>query len=177
MIDERSPLSHLDDRAKRVVEVARQRAEGLRSQVIEPEHVLLALLAVRRGLAARAVASLTGSRAGAESEIAGVVAPGGRRAAGGHAGDGQEQSPRERPQWTPSPRHIGFTAACEEAMVRAAGQARLLGDDRIGTEHLLLGLLLATGNAAVRRLADLGVDYGAARTEVARLRLEGEQRS
>jgi hypothetical protein len=55
-------------------------------------------------------------------------------------------------------------------MVRVAQQADLRRDSRIGTKHLLLGLLLATGDPAVRRLSRLGADYDAARTEIARLR-------
>jgi ATP-dependent Clp protease ATP-binding subunit ClpC len=154
VIHEQSPLSYLDDRAKRVVGLARQRAEGLRSDVIGPEHVLLALLSVRRGVAARALAGLAGSAATAETAIA----------------EGLEEGAR------PSPVHIGFTITCEDAMVRAAQQANVLGDQRIGTEHLLLGLLLATSEPTVRRLSGLGVGYDAARAEIARLRADGTDR-
>ncbi|GID97816.1 Clp protease N-terminal domain-containing protein [Amorphoplanes digitatis] len=151
MINDQSPLAHLDDRAKRTVELARRRAGGLHSRVIGPEHVLLALFAVRKGMAARAVASLSGSCAPAENAIAGALVPGPH----------------------PSPTHIPFTEACEQAMVRAARQARRLGDDRIGTEHLLLGLLQATGDPTVGRLSDLGVTYDAVHAEIERLRAEG----
>ncbi|MET8153492.1 Clp protease N-terminal domain-containing protein [Actinoplanes sp. NPDC049668] len=150
MINDQSPLAHLDDRAKRTVELARRRADGLRSRVIGPEHVLLALLTVRHGMASRAVTSLAGSCATAEDAIAGALVPG--------------------PQ--PSPAHIPFTEACEEAMVRAARQARQLGYDRIGTEHLLLGLLQATADPTVGRLSDLGVTYAATRAEIERLRAD-----
>jgi ATP-dependent Clp protease ATP-binding subunit ClpA len=150
VIHEQAPFTYLDDRAKRVVELARRRADGHGSHVIGPEHVLLALVAVRHGLAARVVANLAGSSASAESVIADVRPPGRQ----------------------PSPVHIPFDAAGEEAMVRAAQQARSMGDDRIGTEHLLLGIL-ATDNAAVRGLSTLGVTYDAARAEIQRLRADG----
>jgi ATP-dependent Clp protease ATP-binding subunit ClpC len=150
VIDEQSPLSHLDDRAKRVVVLARQKADGLHSQVIRPEHMLLALLAIRHGLAARAVTSLSGSCAPAKNAITRALTPAKQ----------------------PSPAHIRFTATCEEAIVRAAQQARLLGDDRIGTEHLLLGLLLATDAPWVHRLSDVGVHYHAVRAEIRRLRAD-----
>jgi ATP-dependent Clp protease ATP-binding subunit ClpC len=148
MIRERAPFSHLDNRAKRVLGLARQQAEDRHSEGIAPAHVLLALLAVRRGLAARAVAGICGSCARAEDSIAEVL-PAGRR---------------------PSPAHVPFTAATEEAMVRAAQQAQLLGDDHIGTEHLLLGVLASPDNAAVGKLEKLGVDYDGVRTEIGRLR-------
>lgn len=148
MLHELAPLAQLDERARRAVEFARRRAESARSTVIGPEHVLLALLAVRRGLAARAVARVSGSCMDAEGAIAAGLVPGSR----------------------PSPVHIPFTAGCEAAIVRAAQQARQMGDDRIGTEHLLLGLLLAIEEPPVRRLADLGIDYETVRAAVGRLR-------
>lgn len=149
-IHEQSPFVHFDDRAKRVVNLARQRAADLRSDVIAPEHVLLALLAVQRGLAARAMATLAGSRARAESTITEALTPGDK----------------------PSPTHIRFTATVEEAMTQAARQARQFADDRIGTEHLLLGLLMLNDSPAVTRLTALGVDYASARAELARLRTD-----
>jgi ATP-dependent Clp protease ATP-binding subunit ClpA len=154
VIHEQSALSYLDGRAKRVVEVARERADGLSSAAIEPEHILLALLSVRGGVAAQSMTNLAGSAAVAGTAIAEGLRPGYRR----------------------SPIHIPFTTICEEAMVRAAQHARLLGDDRIGTKHLLLGLLTVTGNAAVRRLSDVGVDYDAVRSEIARIRSDGTDR-
>ena len=151
MIHDQSPFFHFDDRAKRVLSLARQSAEGQHSADMAPEHVLLALLAIPHGLAARTMANLSGSRALVENAI-------------------NEVLPVQRP---PSPAHIPFTVATEEGMVRAAQQARLLGDDQIGTEHLLLGLLAATDNAAVRGLQELGVSYDTARAEITRLRADG----
>jgi len=148
MIHDQSPFTHLDERAKRVVELARRKADGRHSEFIAPEHVLLALVEMRRGLAARAVANLSGSSARAEDAIAGALRSGRRS----------------------SPSHIPFASATEEILVRAAQQARLLGDEHIGTEHLLLGLLCAADNTAVRGLRELGVTYDTARAEVGRLR-------
>ncbi|GIE95405.1 Clp protease N-terminal domain-containing protein [Paractinoplanes rishiriensis] len=142
MIHDQSALSHLDNLGKRAVILARRRAEESQSEGIAPEHLLLALLALRKGLAARTVANLSGS----PDQVTEVR---GRR---------------------PSPSHLPFTAATEEGLVRAAEQARQWGDDHIGTEHMLLGLLAATDNAAVRRLREAGVTYQAASAEIIRLR-------
>ncbi|MEJ3750297.1 Clp protease N-terminal domain-containing protein [Actinomycetes bacterium KLBMP 9797] len=149
-IHEQSPFVHFDDRAKRVVDLARQRASVLRSDVIGPEHVLLALLAVPNGRAARAIATLVGSRARAEGAITEALTPGDK----------------------PSPTHMRFTATVEEAMTQAARQAQQLANDRIGTEHLLLGLLMLSDSPAVRRLTALGMDYTSARAEIARFRTD-----
>jgi ATP-dependent Clp protease ATP-binding subunit ClpA len=129
----------------------RRKAEFEYSEVIAPEHMLLALLAMRRGLAARAIANLAGSSGHAQNVPAEALPPGRR----------------------PSPAHIRFTLATEQTMVRAAQQARLLGDEHIGTEHLLLGLFSATNDAAACGLLDLGITYDAARAELGRLRAGG----
>jgi ATP-dependent Clp protease ATP-binding subunit ClpA len=97
------------------------------------------------------MANLSGSPARVESTIAEVLRSGRR----------------------PSPAHIPFSAAAEEGLVRAAQQARLWGDDHIGTEHTLLGLLVAANDAAVRQLQEVGVTYDAARAEITRLRAAG----
>jgi ATP-dependent Clp protease ATP-binding subunit ClpC len=70
----------------------------------------------------------------------------------------------------PSPQHLPFSAEAGEAVVRAAGEARRLGDDRIGRDHLLLGLLRAGDDPAVRRLAAAGVDYASAYAGIVRRR-------
>jgi ATP-dependent Clp protease ATP-binding subunit ClpA len=59
----------------------------------------------------------------------------------------------------------GFDAAARLAGVRADSAARELGHDRIGTEHLLLGLL-TSDSATARVLANAGVTLTAARHKV-----------
>lgn len=54
-----------------------------------------------------------------------------------------------------------FAAGARAAVTRALDEARLRGDRRIGTEHLLLGLLHEPGTVAVQ---SLGIDLEAART-------------
>lgn len=151
MIHDQAPLSHLDHRAKQAVVLARRRAEEGQSAVIAPEHLLLALLAERKGLAAQAMANLSGSLARLESLI-GEILPSGQR---------------------PPPEHIPLTAAAEEGLVRAAQQARQWGDDHVGTEHMLLGLLVTADDAAVRRLGEAGVTHDTAHAEITRLRTAG----
>jgi ATP-dependent Clp protease ATP-binding subunit ClpA len=154
-IHEQSPFVYFDDRAKRVIDLARRRAAGLRSDVISPAHMLLALLAVPHGLAARAIVTLAGSRARVENTITQVLTPGDK----------------------PSQMHIRFTATVEEAITQAARQAKQLADDRIGTEHLLLGLLTLSNSPAVSALTALGVNYTSANAEIARLRTGGTEES
>jgi ATP-dependent Clp protease ATP-binding subunit ClpC len=53
-----------------------------------------------------------------------------------------------------------FTSTAKEVVVEAQEQARFLGHDRIGTEHLLLGLVATEPNAATVVLAGLGLSAG-----------------
>lgn len=76
----------------------------------------------------------------------------------------------------PSPRrwlgdHIPFSARAKKCLERGLRQAIMLGDTRIGSEHLLLGVLDEGTGAGVRLLRDCGVDLTQLRaTTVARSR-------
>lgn len=50
-----------------------------------------------------------------------------------------------------------FTTPARESVVQAQDAARRLGDDHIGVEHLLLGLLAQRDTVAATTLAELGV--------------------
>jgi len=59
----------------------------------------------------------------------------------------------------------GFDTAAARAIALADAEARELGHDRVGTEHLLLGLL-TNSSAAAHMLTDTGVTVAAARSKV-----------
>lgn len=54
--------------------------------------------------------------------------------------------------------HIPFTGRAKASLERGLRQAFTLGDTRIGSEHLLLGILDEGTGAGVRLLRDRGVD-------------------
>jgi ATP-dependent Clp protease ATP-binding subunit ClpA len=60
----------------------------------------------------------------------------------------------------------GFGDAARRAVLHAGIEARELGHDRIGTEHLLLGILAADESVAAGALTDAGVGLAAARRKV-----------
>jgi ATP-dependent Clp protease ATP-binding subunit ClpA len=60
----------------------------------------------------------------------------------------------------------GFGADARRALALAEQEARLLGHDRVGTEHLLLGLLADESSAASSALRDAGATSAAARRKV-----------
>jgi ATP-dependent Clp protease ATP-binding subunit ClpA len=59
----------------------------------------------------------------------------------------------------------GLDASAERAVALAESEARQFGHDRVGTEHLLLGLL-TNDSAASHMLSDAGVTLTAARNKV-----------
>jgi ATP-dependent Clp protease ATP-binding subunit ClpA len=65
-----------------------------------------------------------------------------------------------------------FTDKARRTVVLAQEEARSLGHDQIGTEHLLLGLLRESAGVAATALTSLGVSLAAARAHVADSRPE-----
>ena len=59
-----------------------------------------------------------------------------------------------------------FTEAARRVLALGAEEARTLGHDHLGTEHLLLGLIAEGKGAAARSFARLGVTLEAAREQV-----------
>ena len=60
----------------------------------------------------------------------------------------------------------GFGAGPRRALALAEREARALGHDHVGTEHLLLGLLADEGSAASAALRNAGASLAAARRKV-----------
>ena len=67
---------------------------------------------------------------------------------------------------TPADDLRGFGADARRALALAEQEARLLGHDRVGTEHLLLGLLADESSAASSALREAGATIAAARRKV-----------
>ena len=67
-----------------------------------------------------------------------------------------------------------FTEPARRVVVLAQEEARALGHDRIGTEHLLLGLLREEEGVAVRALRALGITSDGARARIVDLAGRGE---
>ena len=61
-----------------------------------------------------------------------------------------------------------FTREAGRVVVIAQEEARMLGHQVVGTEHLLLGLLAIDGGTVARMLARVGVDTASVRDEIVR---------
>ena len=67
-----------------------------------------------------------------------------------------------------------FTLRARDALDRASGVAEGLGHNYVGTEHLLLALMDATGGVAARALADLGISRRAVESQLAEVVGQGQ---
>jgi ATP-dependent Clp protease ATP-binding subunit ClpC len=172
-------FEYFTDRAKRSIVAAQDEAVTAGYDFIGTEHLLLGLIAVPEATAAALLADsgveLDRAR---ETTIrlldeAGIPSGGGRQArdalaslgidvdeiqrrADDNFGAGAFQFPRP-----------AYTAHAKEALTQTLREAKALGHERFGTEHMLLGLLAVGSSesepAAVDVLAALGVDADALR--------------
>ena len=68
-----------------------------------------------------------------------------------------------------------FTGEARQTVVVAQDSARLLGHPRIGTEHLLLGLLRGSDHAGARALAEAGITRDGVLATIGRLEQAGPE--
>jgi ATP-dependent Clp protease ATP-binding subunit ClpC len=105
------------------------------------EHILLGLLRVSEGTAARVLASF------------GVTYEPVRRAVVRMMGVGVEATDAE----------LSFTGRADDAIDRARREASIRDQSQVGTEHILLALIREPGGAAARILLQLDADPAAIR--------------
>ena len=137
------------DRARRVIVLAQQESRLLGHGYIGTEHLLLGLLADGGGTAAQALESLGVTLDAAREQVREMV------------GEGQ------RPQTQPG--HIPFTPPAKKVLELSLREAQNLGDDHIGTEHLLLGLVAEADDVGAQIVARLGASRRAVRDKVIEL--------
>ncbi len=131
-------MDRYTQRSRRVVSLARHHARF--SERIGTEHLLLGLLDESGGLAAKTIAKLESG-------------DGSTRLAVLHRLDAE---PRQRPEKQP------YSTHCKKALELAVREALRMGHMFIGTEHILLGVLLAEEGTAAAVLNATGVTHAAA---------------
>ncbi|MGE5654355.1 MAG: ATP-dependent Clp protease ATP-binding subunit [Bacillota bacterium] len=132
------------ERANRVIALAQEEARRLHHNAFGTEHILLGLIREGEGVAARALMSLNVDLNRVRNEVERLVGPG-------------SASPDEG--LTPTPRS-------KRVLELAFDEARRLGHNYVGTEHLLLGLIREGEGVAARVLQNLGVSLDNARMAV-----------
>ena len=135
------------DRARRVVVLATEEARLLNHNYVGTEHLLLGLIHEGEGVAAQALESLGISLEAARQQIEEII--------------GQGQS-------APSG-HIRFTPRTKKVLELSHREARQLGHNYIGTEHILLGLIREGEGLAAQVLVKLGADLNRVRQQVVHL--------
>jgi ATP-dependent Clp protease ATP-binding subunit ClpA len=135
------------DRARRVVVLAQDEARLLNHNYVGTEHVLLGLIREREGVAATALESLGISLEAVRAQVEEII--------------GQGQS-------APTG-HIPFTPRAKKVLELSLREAKQLGHNYIGTEHVLLGLIREGEGVAAQVLVKLGGDLSRVRQQVIQL--------
>ncbi|MEU7477233.1 Clp protease N-terminal domain-containing protein [Lentzea sp. NPDC042327] len=135
-------MDRYTQRSRRVIALARHHARF--SERIGTEHLLLGLLDESGGLAAKTIAKLESG-------------DGSTRIAVLHR---LEKEPKQRPEKQP------YSTHCKKSLELAVREALRLGHMFIGTEHILLGVLLEEGGTAADVLNTTGVTHEAAARHV-----------
>ena len=140
-------LEGFTEHAREVMKLAREEAQGFRHNYIGTEHILLGMVRDTDGIAAKALSNL------------GVKLTNVRRAVEFIIGRGERQVVGE----------IGLTPRARRVTELARDEARRLESEQVGTEHLLLGLILEGEGIASGVLESLGVNLERVRREVVRI--------
>ncbi|MFA4984464.1 MAG: ATP-dependent Clp protease ATP-binding subunit [Candidatus Omnitrophota bacterium] len=141
-------FNRFTERARKVIILAKEEARRFNHDYIGTEHILLGLIREGEGVAATVLQKMGVSLEKIRLEIEKLVQPG------------------------PSTQIIGdipFTPRAKKALELAAEEARSLGHNYIGTEHLLLGLIREGEGVASQVLLNLGMDLNSVRNEVMEL--------
>lgn len=141
-------FNRFTERAKKIIFLAREEARRLDHDYLGTEHILLGLIREGEGIGAAALQNLAIDLAQVRAEVEKAVGRG-----GGTLFLGQ----------------IPFTPRAKKVLELAVTEARNLGHNYIGTEHLLLGLIREAGGVAAQTLTSLGADLGKVREEVSNL--------
>jgi ATP-dependent Clp protease ATP-binding subunit ClpC len=141
-------FNRFTERARKVIILAKEEARRFNHDYIGTEHILLGLVREGEGVAAAVLEKMGVSLENIRLEIEKLVQPG------------------------PTTQIIGdipFTPRAKKALELAAEEARSLGHNYIGTEHLLLGLIREGEGIASQVLLNLGLDLNTVRNEVMEL--------
>ncbi|MBP7248268.1 MAG: ATP-dependent Clp protease ATP-binding subunit [Negativicutes bacterium] len=127
-------MEKFTDRARKVMELAEAEAQKMHHQGIGTEHLLLGLLDEGEGIAARALTGL-----GVESNLL------------------RKNILAKMPQGDNDEAPQTLTPRMKRVLELAYASAQQLRHGYVGTEHLLLGILLDGGGIAAQVLVELGV--------------------
>lgn len=140
-------MANFTPRAQQALAHARKEADRLHHNFVGTEHLLLGLACLGQGTAVTVLGKMGLNLETIRSEVEKQVGLG------------------------PDQKVIGFipyTPRVKKVLALAAKEARALSHTYVGTEHILLGLLMEGGGVAPRVLKNLGVDTEKTRQEILR---------
>ncbi len=132
------------ERARRVIILAQEEAKRLNHSAVGTEHILLGIIREGEGVASKVLESLNINPDRVRAEIESAIGRG-------------ERTPYEE---------VAFTPRAKKVLELALDEARRLGHNYIGTEHLLLGLIREGEGVAARVLEAMGADLERVRSQV-----------
>jgi ATP-dependent Clp protease ATP-binding subunit ClpC len=150
------------DRARRVVVLAQDEARELGHGYIGTEHFLLGLIHEGHGVAAKTLGAMDVSLLTVREQVEEMI---GRGSAEPHVIGRDPAVLRD---------YMPFTPRAKKALELTWREAKLLGCNYVGTEHILLGLIHEGDGVAAQVLVKLGCDLDRTREQVSHL-LSGEQ--
>ena len=149
-------FTRFTNRTRRSVEAAFEEARMLGHDSIGDEDLLLGILRADDGIAADVLNSLgvtlEDARGESEAMLSGALA-----SIGISFDEVRREAGEAFDMRIPNGRRIPFSPMAKNALVGARKQMRRLGDNYLGTEHVLLGILENEDGTAVRIPARLGV--------------------
>jgi len=135
------------DRARKVLTLAQDEAQRFNHGYIGTEHLLLGLVREGEGVAARVLENMNVELPKVRTAVEFIIGRGDRPVVG----------------------EVGLTPRAKRVIELAIDEARRLGHNYIGTEHLLLGLVREGEGIAAGVLESLGVNLDKVRHEVIRV--------
>jgi ATP-dependent Clp protease ATP-binding subunit ClpC len=137
------------ERVRRALAMAREEAASLHHEYVGTEHMLLGLVREGGGVAIEVLRGLRVDPQALAWRIGEVVRAG-------------------RAEVYPGP-DLPYTSRAKKVLELAMNEARELNHSYVGTEHLLLGLIVEGKGIAAQVLAEAGITLDAARSELVRL--------
>ncbi|MFH1782784.1 MAG: ATP-dependent Clp protease ATP-binding subunit [Candidatus Omnitrophota bacterium] len=141
-------LNRFTERARKVILLAKEEAKRFNHDYIGTEHILLGLVREGEGVAAVVLQKIGLSLQQIRLEVEKIVKPGPSTIISGD---------------------IPFTPKAKKAIELSGEEARSLGHNYIGTEHILLGLIREGEGVASQVLLNLGLDLAKVRKEIVEL--------
>ena len=146
-----SRFEKFSERARRVLTIAQEEARQLNHNYIGTEHILLGLVREEEGVAAKVLINLGVALTKVRSAVEFII------------GRGEKAGTDE----------TGLTPRAKRVIELAIDEARNLGHNYIGTEHLLLGLLREGEGVAAGVLDSLGITLERVRAEATNVLSQG----